>query len=257
MNSRLFCISALLLAPLLWAQPAGRAGAPPPPKGRPPAELKPKAAAASDFPDESLPYLINWPSGLSLGEAVLSLKKLKSPAGEERLRLELRLNAAVPGFAVMDVFRSEATADYCSAEFIRTTSHGKKKGEEKITFDQKHKTASRETTGGGKSEIAIPACAKDALAFLYYARRELKLGRVPPAGAVYYGGAYQVRLEFTGTQSIRLGDAMVETEKVAGTIKGPVSSAKFEAFFARDAVRTPLLVRVPLPVGILSLELSR
>jgi len=41
------------------------------------------------------------------------------------------------------------------------------------------------------------------------------------------------------------------------TVKGPASETAFEMFFARDAARTPLLVRVPLSMGTFLLELTR
>ncbi len=41
------------------------------------------------------------------------------------------------------------------------------------------------------------------------------------------------------------------------TVKGPKSDFNFEVFFARDAARTPLPVKVPLRVGTFSLELVR
>lgn len=228
---RFFCIAGLLAAPLaMRAQPAA---------------------------GETLPFLVNWPSGLSLGEALLTSTKIKTPEGAERWSSELRLNAAVPGFAVMDVFRSEMTAGFCSEQFERTLSHGKRKNREKITFDRKKRSAVRETIDGGKSDLSTPDCAKDPLAFLLFVRRELKQGRMPPSQPVYYGNAYQVRLEFKGTEKIRSGDAMVDADKVAGTVKGPTAEAKFEAFFAKDEARTPLLVKLPLKAGMLSVELSR
>jgi hypothetical protein len=252
----------MLLTSVLQGQSSGRPPAPAPPPGSPlsaPVAKNAAAppAAASEFPEESLPYLINWPSGLSLGEAVLSSGRIKSADGEERFQMRLRLNVAIPGFIVMDEFRSETTAGYCSLVFDKSLSHGKKKTSEKIAFDQAKKTAERQTNGGGKSEIEVSPCAKDALAFLYYARRELKQGRIPSPQSVYYGSPYQVRLEYSGTQSLQMGDTKVEADKVTGTVKGPASSVKFEAYFARDAVRTPLQIRLPLPVGVLSMELSR
>jgi hypothetical protein len=39
--------------------------------------------------------------------------------------------------------------------------------------------------------------------------------------------------------------------------RGPASGIDFDVFFARDAARTPILVRVPLPLGALSMELAR
>jgi hypothetical protein len=41
------------------------------------------------------------------------------------------------------------------------------------------------------------------------------------------------------------------------TVQGPASEITFEMFFARDAARTPLVIRVPLSPGMFSLELAR
>jgi hypothetical protein len=40
-------------------------------------------------------------------------------------------------------------------------------------------------------------------------------------------------------------------------VTGPKSSFSLETFFARDAARTPLLIRVPLSAGTFSMELVR
>ncbi len=61
------------------------------------------------------------------------------------------------------------------------------------TFDQQNGTASRETAGGGKTELKSPACGKDALAFLYYVRHELSQGRMPPQQTIFLGAPYDIR----------------------------------------------------------------
>jgi hypothetical protein len=213
-----------------------------------------RAAPPTGFPaaDEDLNYSVNWPSGLSLGEAHLHARK-----GADRWEFELTLEAAVPGFAVADRFHSVATAQFCSVEFEKDTAHGRRKGREKTTFDYKKSVAKRATVGGGKSEIAISACARDALAYLFYARRELGQGRVPPAESVLAGASYQVRIEYGGPQTITLADKRAEADRVVVSVKGPNSDIAFEAFFARDAARTPLLIRCPFSLGTFSLELVR
>jgi hypothetical protein len=40
-------------------------------------------------------------------------------------------------------------------------------------------------------------------------------------------------------------------------VKGPKADFAFDIFFARDAARTPLSVRIPLPLGVFSLDLVR
>ena len=209
------------------------------------------------FENEQLRYNINWPSGLSLGEAQLSASYTKPGSDAGRLHLAFRVDAAIPGFTVSDQYRSETSADFCSGEFQRTTLHGQKKTDEKTTFAQNSGTATRETAGGGKSEMSASQCAKDALAFLYFVRHELSQGRIPPQQTIFFGAPYDIRLEFMGTQQIRLGENQVEADRMAATVKGPASGISFDVFFLKDKARTPALVRVPLSIGTFSMELVR
>ena len=41
--------------------------------------------------------------------------------------------------------------------------------------------------------MKTPACAKDALTFLYYVRRELSQGRMPPQQTMFFGASYEIR----------------------------------------------------------------
>jgi len=215
-------------------------------------------ATAPGLHNEQLSYSINWPSGLSLGESHLNAASGKaSEDAPTRLHFEFGVDAAVPGFQVLDRYQASATPDFCSVDIEKKTQHGKKKGDEKTTFDQQAGTASRETEGGGKTELQISSCAKDALTYLYYVRHELAQGRLPAPQTVYFGAPYQVRLEFAGTQSIRIGDSRVDADRLTGSAKGPSSEVSFEVFFLKDASRTPALVRVPLSLGVFSMELVK
>src|SRR5690242_10701057 len=62
------------------------------------------------FQDETLRYSINWPSGLSLGEATFSARH----ASTGDWNFDATLSAGVPGFAISDHYQSAATADLCS-----------------------------------------------------------------------------------------------------------------------------------------------
>jgi hypothetical protein len=222
------------------------------------AELR--TAAAEDkkvVQNETLHYSVNWPSGLSLGEGELSSTRTKSPDGE-KWEFSLNLEAAVPGFPLQETIKSKATAGYCSTEMEKNVVRGKKTSKETTTFDATKMSATRTTlNGGGKSEVSIPACAKDALSYIFFLRRELAQGRLPLMQKVYYGAAYDTRFQFMGAQSIRVGDSQVDTDRLVGTVKGPASEVTVEIFFARDAVRTPVLIRVPLAMGKFSMEIVR
>jgi hypothetical protein len=202
---------------------------------------------------ESLRYSINWASGLSLGEATLRADK-----GKEAWDFEVTMDASIPGFALRDRYHSAATLDLCSLQLEKSFTHGSRKADEKVTFDQQKNTATRETqNGGGKSEMSVSSCAKDALTFMQFARRELAQGRLAPQQAVIFGAMYQVRIEYTGAQKIKVGDQAADADRILATIKGPTTDLTVEIFFARDAARTPLLARIPLSLGTFTVELIR
>lgn len=210
------------------------------------------------FDGEKLIYNINWPSGLSLGEAHLEARRTAVQEGSTPgWQFEFQIDAAIPGFAVLDHYRSTANADLCAIEFSKDLNHGKRKAREKTTFNAGKGKATRETVGGGKSEIATGACGRDALTFLFHVRRELAQGRLPAAEPVLFGAAYQVNIQYGGTETLRVGDSQIEADRLNVAGKGPASTFAFEALFARDATRTPLLIKVPLAMGVFSMELVR
>jgi hypothetical protein len=173
-------------------------------------------------------------------------------------RLVLRCDHGRQGFALRDNYHSAATLDLCSLELDKSFTHGAKKADEKITFDQQNHTATRQTqNGGGKTDVSISACAKDALTFMQFARNELAQGRLAPQQAVVFGAQYDVRIEYTGAQRVKVSDQMSDADRILATIKGPTTNITVEIFFARDAARTPLLARIPLSLGSFTVELIR
>jgi hypothetical protein len=145
-------------------------------------------------------------------------------------------------------------------------SHGSKKVTEQTDFDQKTNIASRRTlvpatadkpAGGGTSDLQLPTCARDALTFQYFARREMGQGRVPPAGRIFFGSGYDVKMVYTGAIDIPVAGKPATTDHVNVSVKGPASDFTFEIFYARDAARTPLLIKIPVSVGTVALELVR
>jgi hypothetical protein len=225
------------------------------PKASPTAQpvQPPAAPAAPKLPaSETLHYNVNWPSGLSLGEGQMTAK-----LQDGQWSFSFLMEASVPGFTLREGAKSSATQDYCSIELEKNATRGKRNVDETTTFDQKNSTASRQTNKGGKSELKTSACAKDALTYVFYLRRELVSGRLPQSQSVYYGAGYQVRAQYAGTQTMQVRGAAAETDRVTASIKGPSSSITVDLFFARDAVRTPVLIQAPLAMGKFSLELAR
>jgi Protein of unknown function (DUF3108) len=208
------------------------------------------------FQSETLRYNIRFSSGASLGEATVSAQKTEAGGW----RFDMSFNAGLPGVSFADSYRSLVTTDLCSNELERAISHVTKKVLEKTTFDQSHNMAVRQTinpAGGGRSDLRLPTCARDALAYQFFARREMGQGRVPEAGDIFFGGPYRVSSQYTGAMTIPVGNRNEVTDHLNVSIKGPASDVTIEIFYARDAARTPLLVRIPIALGKITLELVR
>src|SRR5439155_25786981 len=104
---------------------------------------------------------------------------------------------------------------------------------------------------------SVPACARDPLTFLQFVRKELAEGRLAPQQSVVLGSSYQVRFEYTGVQKVIVGKKPMEAERIQTTIKGPASDVTVEVFFARDAARTPVMAKIPSPLGAFVVELEK
>jgi hypothetical protein len=210
--------------------------------------------ALSGFPftNESLSYTVNWPSGLSLGDGHLSATREMN-----NWRFELTLDASIPGFIVKDVYRASSGLDFCSATFSKDATHGTRRINETITVDKEKSTVTRHLTSGATSKATVPGCVRDALTYLFYAREELGQGRVPSRQNIIFGATYDAGLEYAGSETISVNEKRVLADKIVCHIKGPASDIQFDAYFDRDAARTPVAIRVPLPVGKISLELVR
>ncbi len=220
-----------------------------------PCVLAVAASAQQGFPftNEGLKYTVNFTGGLSLGDAAFNATH--SPAGWE---FQASVNANVPGFPIADMLRASASDDLCSTQFTRDLTNGSKKTREKTTFDQKDGKGHRVTTApsdGGETTFTIPSCARDALSYVYYARRELGQGRVPHAQDIYFGGAYTAHMDYAGAQNLSVKGKPVVTDHVVIGVKGTKSDFSFEVFYARDAARTPLEIRIPAPAGTLTADL--
>ena len=216
------------------------------------------AANLSGFPwqNETLHYVMNWQSGLPVGEVNFTARKMERGGWS----LEVAGNAGVLGFAVNDRYRSTTGADLCSIELLRETDHAGRKGTEKSTFDQKTGAGHRVTLlpkDGGETDFFIGPCARDAVAFAYFARMELGQGRVPASAQTYLGAAYSTSMVYTGAQDIVVDGKKVTTDRLNVAVKGPKADFHFEVAYARDPARTPMQIRVPLSMGTFTLDLVR
>jgi hypothetical protein len=210
-------------------------------------------ATEAPFAGEVLRYSINWPTGLSLGEAETSAKAATKEGAA--VEYEFRLDASLPGFPITDVYRSLASSEFCSVELEKKAAHGTRNTAERTTFRPADRTAVRQTENGGKSEIATAPCAKDGLTFLYWLRSELQRGRIPASQTVLFGAAYQLTLKFSASERVLVNDRPYDADRIEALVKGPASETRFEMYFGRDPARRLLKVRVPFAIGSFSMEL--
>ena len=206
------------------------------------------------FPQkETLRYSLNWESGLPVGDVQLTA----NPGSNGNWEFTFQAQAAVPKFPVAEFTRALSDASFCTVESEKKAVRGQRKIDEKTTFEQRLLKAVRQTVKGGSSEIPLSPCAKDALTFLYFLRRELIQGRLPQAQTVLYGAPYQIGTQYLGTQKLKTPDGETDAERIIISIKGPAAKQNIEAVFLKDAVRTPARVRVTLPLGTISMDLAR
>jgi len=121
-------------------------------------------AGSSSWPPvasgEKLRFNLLWPSGFSLGEAVLEA----SGTGEQ-IQLQATVQADLPQHPIEYSFSSSADEQLCSLRYRETLREGNNTRETSYEFDQEnHKV--RRTEGGQSSESSIPECARDPLALL-------------------------------------------------------------------------------------------
>jgi len=201
---------------------------------------------------ETLRYSVSVPPGLSLGEGSIS-----SARSADTLKFGLFVDASLPGFAIKDRFAAEATPGLCSVHFSKESEHGTRKSSETLEFDTGRSVVVRQTRGGGKSELPVKPCARDALTALFHLRREMDAGRIPPPQTVFFGAQYELKFDHEGIQRITLGQKQVEADKVIASLTGPVSELTVELFLSREKGRVPLALRVPFALGVLSMELAQ
>ena len=222
-----------------------------------PASLPAQAASGSWPPlanGERLAYKLLWPSGLSLGEAVLQA----SLAGKE-VHLNVTVDAALPQRHVSYVFSAVATEELCSLRFRQRIQEGSRSWEETVEFDQeKHEV--RRTRNGQRSVASVPVCARDPLTLLYHFRQQLafqqlSLGTVKP-GAFHLGADFSVRYEAVTPETVQLGTKAWEGDRFLVTYAGPNGENSFEVWIRPDPSRAPVAVKMQFPLATFAAELQ-
>lgn len=217
-NALLLTIAVLLVSPLH----GGRAE-----------EVRMPFAAGED-----LAYAITWPSGLSVGSARFRAR----PKGDG-WRFEMTVEASVHKLAVDDAFVSETDPNLCSSRFEKHILHGAKRAHEALRFagGTVERTNLDPVRPGPPGTAPVAACARDALAAVYYLRQDLAAGRLPAPGTIHFGAAYDLQLEYEQTRWLPWDEGRRQADLIRVKVRGPASRLEFLAYFGRDAARTPML----------------
>ena len=204
---------------------------------------------------ERLIYNLLWPSGLSLGEAVVQASR----AGKE-IHLEASVIADLPQHHVNYTFTAVADEQLCSLRFRQRLREGTHSWDETLEFDQE-KHLVRSTKAGKVSERPIPNCARDPLTLLYHFRRQLAFKQLPigtpeAVGAFHLDADYSVRYEAITPETVKLGTKSWEGDRFLITYAGPEGRDSLEVWIRTETSRTPVAVRMSFPLAIFSAELQ-
>ena len=211
--------------------------------------------ASSPFPPlqqgETLRYRLQWPSGLTLGEATLRA----IPSGKE-VRLELTVEAGLPQYTLRDTFSAVATQeDLCSLQFRQEISEGARQRVETIEFDLSARQATH-TRGNQTTTMAVPPCPRDPLTFLYYVRREAAAGRPVTSGAVQLKNGVAVQIVPGDQESVSVSGQAKQAEHYVVTYTGPGSARTFHLWLSPDAARAPVRIQAPFSLAVFTAELQ-
>jgi uncharacterized protein DUF3108 len=235
---------AVIVAVLALLGGSRLTGATPAPQGTP---NRPPVFAGG----ETLKFRVLWPSGLSLGEAILSASFEHGTA-----RLEMILEADLPIHNLSAKLSSTATEEgLCSLLYHKKTTEGPKASDEDVEFDQKAHLAKR-TMNGQISSLAIPECARDPLTFLYYFRNQLAAGLAATPASIYLGPEHGLEIRRIGPEKVVVGGRERSAEKFSLTYRRPRRASSFDLWFSSDSRREPLLVRLPSSLATFSAELE-
>jgi hypothetical protein len=220
-------------------------------RGPEPSAAQAPPAASLFSGGETLRFKLMWPSGVGLGEAVLTVS-----AGQSQVHLDMTVDADLPIQNISGKFSSVATPEgLCSIQYHRKMTEGSKVSEESIEFDQKAHQAKR-TVNGQTATLSVSECARDPLAFLYYFRSELAQHRTARTTSIVLAPDKHLEISGGATESISAGGRQRKAQKFSAAIRYPNTSKSFDVWFSTDGHWEPVLVRLPTPLAVFSAEIE-
>lgn len=200
--------------------------------------------APATFPNgEYLQYSLDWPSGLSAGTA-----EFEARFTDPGWRFEATVVASHPKLQIDNRFISRTDGGLCSIEFEKHIRHGTKRANELLRFrDGQLERTNLERAGEEPPGVSTVArCARDALSFFYFVRRELASGRIPPSATVHFGAGYSLRMDHASERRLIWEGQRRLVDEIRVSVRGDQAEHSFFGYFDREAGRLPLLFAVTL-----------
>jgi hypothetical protein len=209
-------------------------------------------------PGEKLTYLISWSSIIDAGIATMEVKAVKTADG--RPAYELVSNTHSVGiveafYPVRDTVTSIMDAGgLYSLEFNLKESHGGKKREREMMFDQTSHSV-REVVNKGRPEtFTIPMNVQDALSSLYYVRTrtDFVVGKAIMVDVHDGGKNWSVEIQVQAKEKIKTPAGEFNTIKVKTYPKYEgvfMHKGEIYIWFTDDDRKIPVLMKSIISIG--------
>ena len=206
---------------------------------------------------EKLTYTISWSNIIQAGTAVMEMHEMKTPDG----RTVYRFTSTARSTGIVDRYykvddRIDSTVDsetLSSLSFHLDQSHGKRKKNRDMTFNQQERTVAVRSDGQ-EATYPVPAGTQDALSALYYLRtkQDLPNGKTITFDVHDDDKTWKVDVQVLGREKIAtfLGETNTIKLRTYPKYEG-VFQNKGEIYFwlTDDARRIPVLMKSVISIG--------
>jgi hypothetical protein len=217
-------------------------------------------------PGEKLTFSISWSTIIEAGIASMEVKSGKTAA--DRPTYELVSNTHSVGivetfYPVRDTVTSIMDSEgLCSLAFRLKESHGGRKREREMVFDQKSHTVTESVNKGQPETFTIPMNVQDALSSLYYVRTmtDFVVGK-PIMVDVHDGGKnWSVEVQVQAKEKIKTPAGEFNTIKVKTYPKYEgvfMHKGEIYIWFTDDDRKIPVLMKSIISIGSIVATLTK
>ncbi len=209
-------------------------------------------------PGEKLTYMISWSNIIDAGIATMEVKSGKTADGRptyEIFSTTHSVGVVETFFPVRDTVESIMDAEgLYSLEFRLKESHGKRKREREMVFDQKAHSVTESVNRGQPETFTVPDAVQDALSSLYYVRTrsDFVVGKSIVVDVHDGGKNWSVEVQVLGREKMKTPAGEFDTIKVKTYPKYEgVFTHKGEIYiwFTDDTRKIPVLMKSIISIG--------